>query len=146
MVGRPALFCRVAVGEANWLVDKTDNTDSLLVSANTDGFTALLLRGDEPAVVRTVTCTPNEIDDEIYRLLMFYNDRFGGDQGNSLLRRLLVVGKEFIPSKIQSIASEALGRVLNVLSPEDVGLNLPGSSFSFDDLAAPTGLAALGFR
>ena len=135
-----------AVGEANWLADKSDKSDSLLVSANNDGFTGLLLRGDEPAVVRSVTCTPDEIDDEIYRLLMFYNDRFGGEHGNSLLRRLLVIGKDFVPAKIQTIASEALGRALNVLSPEDVGLNLPGSSFSFDDLAAPAGLAALGFR
>ena len=135
-----------AVGEANWLIDKTDQSDSLLVSANADGFTALLLRGDEPAVVRSVTCPPTEFDDEIYRLLMFYNDRFGGEQGNSLLRKLLVVGKDFVPSKIQTIASEALGRALNVLSPEDVGLSLPERSLNFDDLAAPAGLAALGFR
>lgn len=135
-----------AVGEANWLADKSDKSDSLLVSANTDGFTGLLLRGDEPAVVRTVTCSPDEIDDEIYRLLMFYNDRFGGEQGNSLLRRLLVIGKDFAPARIQTIASEALGRALNALSPEEVGLSLPGRSISFDDLAAPAGLAALGFR
>lgn len=135
-----------AVGEANWLADKTDKSDSLLVSANTDGFTGLLMRGDEPAVVRSVTCSPAEIDDEIYRLLMFYNDRFGGALGNSLLQRLLVIGRDFVPAKIQAIASEALGRALNVLTPEDVGFNMPGTSFSFDDLAAPAGLAAFGFR
>jgi hypothetical protein len=135
-----------AVGEANWLADRTDKSDSLLISANTDGFTGLLLRGDEPAVVRTVTCSPSEIDDEIYRLLMFYNDRFGGASGNSLLQRLLVIGRDFVPAKIQTIASEALGRALNVLSPEDVGFSMPGTSFSFDDFAAPSGLAALGFR
>lgn len=135
-----------AVGESNWLADKTDKSDSLLISANNDGFTGLLLRSGEPAVVRSVTCSPDEIDDEIYRLLMFYNDRFGGDHGNSLLQKLLVIGKDFVPAKIQTIASEALGRALNVLSPEDVGLSLPGSGFSFDDIAAPAGLAALGFR
>ncbi|MFN0280202.1 MAG: hypothetical protein ACKVRN_16615 [Pyrinomonadaceae bacterium] len=135
-----------AVGEANWLIDKTENSDSLLVSANPDGFTGLLLRGDEPAVIRSVTCAPDEIEDEIYRLLMFYNDRFGAEHGNSLLQRLLVIGKDFVPSKIQTIASEALGRTLNVLSPEEVGLDLPGSSFTFDDLAAPAGLATLGFK
>jgi hypothetical protein len=135
-----------AVGEANWLAGRADKSDSLLISANTDGFTALLLRGSEPAVVRTVTCSPNELDDEIFRLLMFYNDRFAGDDGNSLLQRLLVVGKEFLPSKVQEIASDALGRVLQVLTPEDVGLSLPGGGFSFDDVAAPAGVAALGFR
>ena len=135
-----------AVGEANWLSNRADVGDSLLISGTNDGFTALLLRRAEPEVVRTVTCTPEEIDDEVYRLLMFYNDRFGGDEGNSLLRRLMVVGRNFVPSKVQTIASEALGRALNVLSPEDVGLSLPDRQFSFNDIAAPAGLAALGYR
>jgi len=133
-----------AVGEANWLMDRPVQSDSLLISGNTDGFTALLLRGSEPAVVRSVTCIPAEIDDEIYRLLMFYNDRFGGGQGNGILERLLVVGKGLISTKVQSIASEALGKNLRVLSSDDVGLSLPGGGFSFDDIAAPAGLAALG--
>jgi len=94
--------------------------------------------------VRSVTCIPAEIDDEIYRLLMFYNDRFGGGQGNGILERLLVVGKGLISTKVQSIASEALGKNLRVLSSDDVGLSLPGGGFSFDDIAAPAGLAALG--
>ena len=135
-----------AVGEANWISGRADTGDSLLISETNDGFTALLLRRSEPEVVRSVTCSPDEVDDEIYRLLMFYNDRFGGDEGNSLLRRLLVVGRNLVPSKVQTIASEALGRALSVLTPEDVGLNLPGRDFSFNDLAAPAGLAALGFR
>jgi len=133
-----------AVGEANWLMDRPVQSDSLLISGNSDGFTALLLRGSEPAVVRSVTCIPAEIDDEIFRLLMFYNDRFGGGQGNGILERLLVVGKGMISTKVQSIASEALGKNLRVLSSDDVGLSLPGGGFSFDDIAAPAGLAALG--
>lgn len=133
-----------AVGEANWLTDRS--SDSLLISETSDGFTGLLLRSGEPAVVRSVTCSTSEMDDEIYRLLMFYNDRFGGEHGNSLLQRLLVIGKNFVPAKVQTIATEALGRALNVLSPEDVGLTLPGGGLSFNDLAAPAGLAALGFR
>ena len=42
-----------AVSEANWLVDSKNKDDSLLISSQTDGFTALLLRGDEPTVVRS---------------------------------------------------------------------------------------------
>jgi hypothetical protein len=135
-----------AVGEANWISNSPDAGDSLLISGTNDGFTALLLRRAQPEVVRSVSCTPDELDDEIYRLLMFYNDRFGGDDGNSLLRRLLVVGRDFVPAKVQAIASEALGRALNVLTPEDVGLSLPERQFSFNDLAAPAGLASLGLR
>ncbi|MEP6788804.1 MAG: hypothetical protein ABJB40_10265, partial [Acidobacteriota bacterium] len=133
-----------AVGEANWLIDRPVQSDSLLISGNSDGFTALLLRGSEPAVVRSVTCTAAEIDDEIYRLVMFYNDRFGGGQGNGILERLLVIGRSLVPAKVQNIASDALGKTLRVLSADEVGLSLPDGGFSFDDLAAPAGLAALG--
>lgn len=134
-----------AVGEANWLMGGGEANDALLISSNNDGFTALLLRGDEPAVVRSVTCTANEIDDEVYRLVMFYNDRFGGPAGNGKLENVLVVGEEFAPARVQSIASEALGRDVRVLSSDDVGLSLPGGGINFNDLASPAGLAALSF-
>ncbi|HEX8638009.1 MAG TPA: hypothetical protein VF692_08105 [Pyrinomonadaceae bacterium] len=136
-----------AVSESNWLTaDKKDKSDSLLISSQTDGFTALLMRGDEPAVVRTVTCTESERDDEIYRLLMFYRDRIADNNSNNLLEKLLVVGRDFVPAKIREISAEALGTALNILRPEDVGLNLPSNSLSFDDIAAPAGLAALGLK
>jgi hypothetical protein len=133
-----------AVSEANWLIDRSAQTDSLLISSQSDGFTALLMRRDEPVVVRSVTCSENETDDEIYRLLMFYNDRLASTSGSSL-EKILIVGKTFKPSRIREISQEALGQDLTVLRPEDVGLNIPASSLSFDDLAAPAGAAALGF-
>lgn len=133
-----------AVSETKWLMGKAGEADSLLLSSQNDGFTALLLRGDEPAVVRSVTCTVSERDDEIYRLLMFYNDRFA--DGGGVLENLLVVGKDFLPAKIMEISTEALGRTLRVLRSDDVGLNVPVGSLSFDDLAAPAGLASYGWR
>lgn len=135
-----------AVSEANWLVDRHDRTDSLLISSQSDGFTALLLRGDEPTVVRTVTCDEKERDDEIFRLLMFYKDRLADERSGEILERLLIIGKNIVPAKIREISAEALGTALNVLRPEDVGLNIPVGSLNFDDLAAPAGLAALGWR
>ncbi len=131
-----------AIGEANWLTGRSKNSDSLLISSQSDGFTALLLRGDEPSVVRSVTCLPNEIDDEIYRLLMFYNDRVGSES-TGYLDKILLVGKDLVPAKIMEIAAEALGRTLQILRPEDIGLYIPDASFSFDEIAAPAGLAAL---
>ena len=135
-----------AVSEANWLVDAKSQSDSLLISSQVDGFVALLLRGDEPAVVRSVTCTESETDDEIYRLLMFYRDRFGSDANRNSLEKLLVVGKNFAPARLKEIADEALGRTLAILRPEDVGLSMPVQTLSFDDVAAPAGLAALGWN
>lgn len=143
---RAGLILPRVIGEAGWLVDHQKQTDSLLISSNIEGFTALLLRGDEPSVVRSVTCTESERDDEIYRLLMFYRDRLGEESSENYLEKFLVVGKDFEPAKIREIASEALGRTPDILRPEDVGLNLPAQHLSFDDVAAPAGLAALGWN
>ena len=135
-----------AVSETRWLMGNGPQTDSLLLSSQTDGFTAMLLRGEEPAVVRSVTCSVNERDDEIYRLLMFYHDRFADSQSGGILENLLVVGKDLLPAKIREISTEALGRSLRVLRAEDVGLNVPTGRLAFDDLAAPAGLASYGCR
>ena len=143
---RAGLVLPRAVSESNWLIDNRGKTDALLISSQTDGFTALLMRGIEPAVVRTVTCTESERDDEIFRLLMFYRDRLAGDQSENLLEKLLIIGKDFVPAKIREISAEALGKALHILRPEDIGLNLPLSNLSFDDIAAPAGLAAVGLR
>jgi Tfp pilus assembly PilM family ATPase len=134
-----------AVSEAKWLLPNVSK-DSLLVSEQSDGFTALLLRNGEPRVVRSVTCSGTEIDDEMYRLLMFYNDRFGDRESSGFLDSLLVIGRMFDPARIQAISTEAFGAAISVLRPVDVGLILPGDSLSFHDVAAPGGLAALGFR
>lgn len=135
-----------AVAETNWLLNESTAMDSLLISSQSDGFTAVLLRGSEPSVVRSVTCAPNEIDDEIYRLLMFYNDRFSDAQGGNLLSRLLLIGRGLVPEKIRAISTEAFGRTLAIVRSDDVGLNVPVGQLSFDDLAAPAGLAAFGWR
>ena len=97
-------------------------------------------------MVRTVTCTESERDDEIYRLLMFYHDRFAAGGTGGLLERILLVGRGLVPAKIREISAEALGNELQVLRPEEVGLNMPASAINFDDVAAPAGLAALGWR
>lgn len=135
-----------AVSEARWLTKTEDRNDSLLISSQEDGFTALLLRGTEPTVVRSVTCTDEERDDEIYRLLMFYRDRLGERPTETILDKLLVIGRDFAPEKLREIANEALGRTLRILGPEDIGLSLPGPELSFEEVAAPAGLATLGFR
>lgn len=134
-----------AVCESNWLISTASYADSLLISSHHEGFTAVLLRGGEPNVVRTVTCSRSERDDEIYRLLMFYQDRFGAESGELPLSRVLAIGDEIAPEKIRQISAEALGQEINVLDPQDIGF-APPLGLSFADLAAPAGAAALGFR
>ncbi len=134
------------VSESRWITDNSSTADALLISSQHDGFSAILLRGGEPAVIRSVSCGRDECDDEIYRLLMFYNDRFAAESSDKLLDKILLVGRGLAPAKIRDISTEALGRVLQILRPEEIGLNIPGNALNFDEIAAPAGLAALGWR
>jgi hypothetical protein len=135
-----------SVSEANWLLGENGTSDSLLISSQSDGFSAILFRGREPAIVRTVTCTQAECDDEIYRLLMYYNDRLAENASGNLLERLLLIGRSLDIARIKQVTAEAYGRALRILGPEDLGLDLAGTGMGFDEIAAPAGLAALGAR
>lgn len=143
---RAGLVLPRAVSESRWLGNGGMPIDSLLISAQDGGFTALLLRSGEPTVVRTVSCSDSERDDEVYRLLMFYKDRFTGDNEGGTLDQMLTVGNGLLPAKIKEISIEALGSPVKLLTADDVGLRLPPGGLVFDDLAAPAGLATLGWR
>jgi hypothetical protein len=78
--------------------------------------------------------------------MMFYNDRFSDAQVGKLLSRLLLVGRDLVPERIRAISTEAFGRTLPIIRADDVGLNVPVGQLSFDDLAAPAGLAAFAWR
>jgi len=142
---KAGLILPKAVGETRWLLAEKDAPDSLLISEQNDGFTAMLIRNNEPSVVRSVTCGPSEIDDEIYRLLMFYRDRFAADS-TAVLEKLLVIGKNFVPARIRQISADALGHGLETMRPEDIGLSIPAGAFTLDDVAGPAGLASFGYR
>lgn len=132
-----------SLAEANWLIRKGSATDSLLLSVTDDGFTALLIRGSEPVIVRTVVCEDAEIDDEVYRLLLFYGDRVVGGEGSSMLERVMVVGDGELRSRFPAIAAEALGSAPRIVDPAEAGLGFLPEDVSFDEIAAPSGLAAL---
>lgn len=135
-----------AISESKWIIEESKRADSILISSQSDGFSAILMRSGEPTVIRTVSCQTKEQDDEIYRLLMFYNDRFAGAGAERFLDRILLVGRELVPARIREVSSEALGRTLQILRPEEVGLSIPVNSLTFNELAAPAGLATLAWK
>lgn len=132
------------VSESKWLIDTGIPADSLLISSQNDGLSAILIRNNQPNVVRTISCTKTEIDDEIFRLLMFYRDRFETENQSSL-ETILPIGENLNVVKIKEIANEALGKTLKILLPEDIGLTLPVSNLKFGDIAAPAGLASFAW-
>ena len=136
-------------GESRWLgANSAAAGDALLVSSHTDGFTALLLRDSQPLVARSVMCEPEDRDDELYRLLLFYRDRIltpGEGAAALALNRLLVVGEGFDKAHVSDIVNETLEVHLRALGPVEVGLALPSADLSFDAIAAPAGLATLAW-
>jgi hypothetical protein len=133
------------VAETRWLEAAGKNFDALLLSSQNDGFNAVLVHRGEPGVVRSITCTEAERDDEIYRLLMFYRDRLAKEKAGNLLGKLLVIGKDFNLKKLGEIGQETLGQAMSILRPEEVGLEIPVGSIGFEEVAAPAGLASLSW-
>jgi hypothetical protein len=135
------------VGEGQWLTRNGATGDGLLLSGSENGFTAVVFRGKQPILIRSVSCDPDECEDELYRLLLFYRDRRGGEpETGAGLARVLVVGDLLGKDRTVEIVNETLGADLRSLEAEDLGLQLATRELSFDAIAAPAGLATLSWQ
>jgi hypothetical protein len=144
---RAGLIVPRHIGEGQWLTQNGTRGDGLLLSSSEHGFTAVVFRGKQPLIVRSVICEPDECEDELYRLLLFYRDRRGGDPDNSnQLSRVMVVGNLLGKDRACEIVSETMGTNLRPLQAQDLGLQLMTRELSFDALAAPAGLATLSWQ
>ena len=141
---RAGLILPRHIGESQWLIRNGGVGDSLLLSRSDHGFTAVIFRGKQPLIVRTVSCTPEEGEDELYRLLLFYRDRQPeGQEEEPTLSRLMVLGEGVRKERVCALVNETIGGDLRLLEAADLGLLLPTRDLSFDAIAAPSGLATL---
>jgi hypothetical protein len=144
---RAGLIVPRHIGEGQWLTINGSAGDSLLLSSSEKGFTAVVFRGKQPLIIRSVTCDPHECEDELYRLLLFYRDRRGGEaEKGQQLSRVLVVGELLDKARVSDIVNETLGADLHSLGAADLGLQLATRELSFDAIAAPAGLATLSWQ
>ena len=134
------------IGESQWLTRNGSSGDSLLLSSTPEGFTASVFRDKQPLIFRSIDCDPDEREDELYRLLLFYRDRRATEsESDQPLSRYLVTGDGFDKARANEIINETIGGDLRPLDAEDLGLRLPGSGLDFDAIAAPAGLATLSW-
>jgi len=133
-------------GEEQWLRNG-HHGDGLLLTTHNDGFTAVLMRRNQPVTLRSVVCDKNECDDELHRLLLFYRDRAGSAAGEEAptVNRLLVLGSLLDKQRVADVMRDTLGVSLKALDAADVRLTIPAGDISFDLLAAPAGLARLAW-
>ena len=145
---RAGLILPRHIGEAQWLTMNGAQGDSLLLSSSDIGFTAVIFRARQPLIIRTVVCSADECEDELYRLLLYYRDRRAGETSETgqTLFRVLVVGDMLNKNRVTEIVNETLGTDLRPLGAEDLGLHLATRELSFDTIAAPAGLATLSWQ
>ncbi len=145
---RAGLILPRHIGEGQWLTINGSKGDGLLLSSSEKGFTAVVFRGKQPLIIRTVICDPHECEDELYRLLLFYRDRRGGEpeQIGQVLTRVLVVGDMLSKDRAIEIVNETLETNLRALDAEDLGLQLSTRELRFDAIAGPAGLATFSWQ
>lgn len=113
--------------------------DSLLLGFSEDGFSGMVLSGPDPLMVRNVSCTEEELSDELYRLALFYSDRFGSEGRE--LSRILATGIRFDLESLAEVCSEALGYPIAILNGDLVGLN--GDAVTSESDVAAVGVSSV---
>jgi hypothetical protein len=144
---RAGLIVPRHIGEGQWLTMNGTAGDALLLSSSEKGFTAVVFRGKQPLIIRSVNCDADDCEDELYRVLLFYRDRRGGEEEKGQqLSRVLVVGELLEKARVCAIVNETLGADLRSLGAADLGLQLATRELSFDAIAAAAGLATLSWQ
>lgn len=145
---RAGLILPRHIGEGQWLTLNGAKDDAMLLSSSDQGFTAVVFRGKQPLIVRTVVCDADECEDELYRLLLFYRDRRSGEAERVAqpLSRLLIVGETLSKDRACAIVNETLGSDLRALEAGDVGLQLSTRELKFDTIAGAAGLATFSWQ
>jgi hypothetical protein len=145
---RAGLILPRHMGEGQWLTMNGAAGDALLLTSSEQGFLAVMFRGKQPLMIRSVSCAREECEDELYRLLLYYRDRRSGDAGEGAfkLSRVLVIGETFDKNRALEIVNETLGTELRPLQANDLGLQLASRELNFDSIAAPAGLATLSWQ
>jgi hypothetical protein len=134
------------MGEAQWLMWDASPGDKMLVTANTSGFTSLIVRNNEPALVRTFACESAAIPDELHRFALYYRDRLvNGAGASNIVSRMLVLGG-IDQAEARRAVADALESEPRTLDPAEFGIDLRGEPIRFDHLAGAAGLATIAWQ
>ncbi|HKE03564.1 MAG TPA: hypothetical protein VKE91_05875 [Blastocatellia bacterium] len=133
-----------SIGEAQWLIRQGLDDDQVVVSLNERGFDAVIVRGNEPLLVREVECPPEERENEFFRLMIFYRDRLAREGADAPLSRVLTIGPASEQRRFRDVLSSAMERHIVALDPPQIGLRVdPNAPFNY--FAAAGGLATMAW-
>ena len=131
------------LGEAQWLAWDKSPGDKLLVSANRQGFTSLVMRNGEPLLVRSYQCEPEATADELHRFALYYRDRLATNAGP--LSAMLVLGQIDL-DEAQRAVSDATESEPRPLRATEFGFDINTDAIRFEHLAGAAGLATIAWQ
>lgn len=132
------------LGEAQWLMRQKMDEDQVVISLNDRGFDTVIVRGEEPVLVREVECTPEECEDEFFRIVVFYRDRLLPENAPVTLSRVLTLGTIADQRRFLEVVSSALENHPVSLDPQQIGLRVEPNA-PFNHFAAAGGLATMAW-
>jgi len=133
------------IGEAQWLMRSGLEEDQVIISLNDRGFDAVIVRGDEPILIREVQCPLSERENEFYRLMVFYKDRLLPEDSRGLLNRILTIGTPAEQRNFCDVLASALEKDTVSLGPQQLGLKIDPAA-PFNHFAAAAGLATMAWN
>lgn len=133
------------IGEAQWLMRQGLEDDQVVVSLNERGFDAVIVRGQEPLIVREVECAPEERENEFYRLMVFYRDRLALEGADKPLGRALMIGPVSEQRRFRNVLVSAMERHVIALDVHQIGLKVDPTA-PFNHFAAAGGLATMAWN
>lgn len=136
------LLAPQSLGEAQWLIRSGVGEDQVVISLREGGFDIVIVRGDEPVLIRQVECSAEEREDEFYRLMIYYRDRIA--VGDASLNRLLIIGSPAEQKQFRDVFASALERNSFALTPQQLGLRLDPAA-PVNSFLAAAGLATLAW-
>ena len=133
------------LGEAQWLTWDRSPGDKMLVSANRQGFTSLVMRNGEPLLVRHYQCEPEATADELHRFALYYRDRLAPTATPNALSGMLVLGDIDI-AEAQRAVSDATDSEPRAMSAHEFGFDFSNETIRFEHLAGAAGLATIAWQ
>lgn len=133
------------LGEAQWLIRQKLDEDQIVVSLSEAGFSTVIVRKDEPIMVREVECAPEEREDEFFRLLVFYRDRLLPTEEPIRLSRVLTLGNVAEQRRFRDVVVSALENHVVSLDVNQIGLKVDANA-PFNHFAAAGGLATMAWN
>lgn len=128
------------VGEAAWLDWDAAPGDKLLVSARDGEYTAAFVRDGELLMVRSLDPDPDRLEDEVFRLSLYYRDRVVESPEGAALTRVLTFGP-VDGARVSAVVGEALGVAPSAIRAIPDLLEADAAASTSGTLAAVAGLA-----